>query len=203
MNFKKCMEMMFVLAVVVAGATHASAAVPANGFYSVSLTENCNQFYFWTQNSTFTGTDPGWNYASGYQDGCSGEIGTFNDVGFQMIIKKGQPPNDTAGSDRTATDVNLSDLYWCEYIKNCTDMYTNVFDVATDTNKTHLNSMAIYYADGDTFLYEYDEQPITVTFSATVREALAAQASTANLPPLGSFTPALAGTKGKDGVRVK
>ena len=202
MNCKNLAGMMFLLAVVlVAAAPYASAAAPATGYYQVGLTENCNAWFFWTQSAPVVGD---WQYASGYQDGCA--FAGAN-AGFQVAIKKGQPPNDingTAGTNRTATDVELSDLYWCLYIGNCSDMFVYVFDIAPDASKKHLNSEVTYYVDGDTFLYEYDEQPVTVTYDGTEAKARQqADSSHANLPPLGSFTPVNSGTKAKDGVRVK
>jgi hypothetical protein len=208
MKLKQVAGMMFVLAVIlVAAAPHASAANPATGYYQVGLTENCNAWFFWTQNAPAAGD---WQYASGYQDGCTGVSGASgqNDAGFQVPIKKGQPPNDnngtSGGTNRGNTDIELSDLYWCNYIQNCTDMYVYVFDVGSGASSKHPNSEVTYYVDGDTFLYEYDEQPITVSFSLTAKARPEADtAAAANLPALGVFKPENAGVKGKDGVRVR
>jgi hypothetical protein len=202
MKSKKLAGMLFVIAVVlVAAAPYASAGTPVTGYYQVGLTENCNAWFFWTQNAPVAGD---WQYASGYQDGC---VTGFNDAGFQVVIKKGQPPNDnngtSGGTNRSNTDIELSDLYWCNYIGNCTDMFVYVFDIGTDSSKTHPNSEVTYYVDGDTYLYEYDEQPITISYSLDAKARPEADASNAKLPPLGSFTPANAGTKEKGGVRVQ
>ncbi|MFZ1916883.1 MAG: hypothetical protein WAU58_04860 [Terriglobales bacterium] len=206
MNSIKVVGMLCALAVVVlvAAVPYASATAPANGFYQVDSTVYCNAWYFWTQNSTYTGSDAGWNYASGYQDGC---VTGFVEAGFQVAIKKGQPPNDnngtSGGSNRTSTDVELSDLYWCNFISDCSDMYVTVFDIGAKATAKHPNSMVYYYVDGDTFLYEYDETPITVSYSLDANARPKADASRANLPAAGSFKPVNAGTLGKDGVRVK
>ncbi len=202
MNSKKLVGMMFLLVVtLVAAVPHASAANPVTGYYQVGLTENCNAWYFWTQSAPAAGD---WQYASGYQDGtgnCSGLA--FNDAGFQVAIKKGQPPNDASGTNRGNTDIELSDLYWCNYIKSCTDMYVYVFDIGSGASTKHPNSEVTYYVDGDTFLYEYDEQPITVSYSAVAKARPEADAAAANLPALGVFKPDQAGVKGKDGIRVR
>lgn len=209
MNLRNCVGMLFMLALVlVAAAPYSSATEPSNGFYNVALTENCNQWYFWTQNSTFTGVDAGWNYASGYQYGCNGIFGTFNDGGFEVVIKKGQPPNDNegsgVGSNRSATDVELSDLYWCLFIGDCTDSYVYLMDIATDTSTKHLNSEVTLYVDGDTFIYVYAEQPIVVTSDGAVFNLQHPEdASHASLPALGTMTPANPGAaKADEGIRA-
>ncbi|MGA7293479.1 MAG: hypothetical protein WBW53_09415 [Terriglobales bacterium] len=198
MNFKGLAGVMFVLAVVlIAAAPYASAAAPATGYYQVGLTENCNAWYFWTQNAPVAGD---WQYASGYQDGC---VTGFVDAGFQVVFKKGQPPNNSSGTNRGNTDIELSDLYWCNYISDCSDMFVSVFDIGTGATVKHPNSMVYYYVDGDTYLYEYDQQPITVDYEGVAKAKPEADASNAHLPPVGSSTPANAGAKGKDGIRVQ
>jgi hypothetical protein len=206
MNSIKVAGMLCALAVVVmvAAAPQAFAVEPSTGFYNVALDSNCNQFYFWTQ-AAGTSSPTAWQYVSGYQYGCGGEFGTFNDIGFQVSIKAGQSPNDTNGTDRTAIDVTTSDLYWPVFIGNYTDMYANVFDIAPTTSKKYKkNACAVYYVDGDTFLYEYDYQYCTVTYGGEVPAKLQQDdPSRASLPAMGSTKPTAESDKVKDGIRVQ
>jgi hypothetical protein len=198
--------MVFALAVVVilSATPQAFAVGPATGFYNVALDSNCNQFFFWTQ-AAGTSSPAAWQYVSGYQYGCGGVFGTFNDIGFQVPIKSGMSPNDKNGTNRTATDVTTADLYWPVYIGNYTDMFENVFDIAPTTSKKYTkNACAIYYVDGDTYLYEYDYQYCTVTYEGTAPAQLPeADPARASLPLVGTTKSVGEATKVRDGIRVQ